>query len=118
MPTYRISDETHERMKRFALPLSDNRDDVVRRVLDIAEGKEVVMGSESLHFHIRNRLAETIETFLTEQGQLPGWEVVMMSPSDIAPRLADHIISTWMDQVRTYTLDKGGEGNADSPDAG
>ena len=39
MPMYRISDETHNRLRRWAVPLSDSRNDVVSRVLDVAEGK-------------------------------------------------------------------------------
>lgn len=112
MPMYRISGETHERLKLWAVPLSDTRDDVVRRVLDVAEGKAVEMESESLHFHTRSRLAVAIEEFLT------GEHLLTANPSDMAPRLAEHILSTWMNQIRTYTVDKGGEENADRPDAG
>lgn len=37
MPTIRISDETWERLKRWAVPLEDTPDDAVRKVLDAAE---------------------------------------------------------------------------------
>ena len=37
MPVIRVSDETWERLKKFAIPLEDNADDAVRRVLDAAE---------------------------------------------------------------------------------
>ena len=33
----RISQENYERLKRFAVPLSDTRDDVIGRVLGLAE---------------------------------------------------------------------------------
>ncbi len=103
MPMYRISDETHERLKRWAVPLSDNRDDVVRRVLDVAEGKAVA--SESLHYHARSRLEVAIEEFLS--GEDP-----TTASSAMAPRLAEHILSTWLEDHQ------GGNGNADIPDAG
>ena len=108
MPTYRISDATHERLKRWAIPLEDNRDDVIRRVLDVAEGKAVEV--ESLHFHARSRLAESIEGFLSQQQ--PAGQVLSVNPSDIAPRLAEHILSTWLEDRQ-----QGGGGN-DRPDAG
>lgn len=38
MPTIRISDQTWERLKRWAVPLEDSPDDAVRKVLDAAEG--------------------------------------------------------------------------------
>ncbi len=104
MPNYRISDETHERLKRWAVPLTDSRDDVVRRVLDVAEGKAVEV--ESLHFHARSRLAVAIEGFLA------GEDLLTADPSVMALRLAEHILSTWLEDRQ------GGKGNADSPDAG
>lgn len=96
MPMYRISDETHERLKRWAVPLEDSRDDVVRRVLDVAEGKAVE--AESLHFHALYRLEVAIEEFLS--GEDP-----TTASSAMAPRLTEHILSTWL-EVR-----QGGKGN-------
>lgn len=102
MPNYRISDETHRRLQRWAVPLSDSRNEVIQRVLDVAEG--IAVGVENLHFHSRSRLAAAIEGFFS-QGDQP------MNISDIAPRLAEHILLSW--------LEEGGEDHAnDSPDAG
>jgi hypothetical protein len=110
MPNYRISKETHERLKRWAVPLTDSRDDVVRRVLDVAEGKAVE--AESLHYHARSRLAVAIEGFWAGEDphiqELPEADARAV----MASRLAEHIMSTWLEDHQ------GGTGNADSPDAG
>lgn len=37
MPVIRISDQTWDRLKRWAVPLEDSPDDVLRRLLEIAE---------------------------------------------------------------------------------
>ncbi len=92
MPYYRISDDTHERLKRWAVPLTDSRDDVVRRVLDAAEGKAVEV--ESLHFHVRSRLVESIEGFLTRE-HLEESFLATADPSEMAQHLANHILETW-----------------------
>lgn len=39
MPTIRISDDTWQRLKNWAVPLEDTPDDAVRKALDAAEGK-------------------------------------------------------------------------------
>ena len=39
MPTIRISDDTWQRLKAWAVPLEDTPDDAVGKVLDVAEGK-------------------------------------------------------------------------------
>jgi hypothetical protein len=118
MPNYRISDETHERLRRWAVPLSDSRDDVVRRVLDVAEGKAVEV--ESLHFHARSRLEAAIEGFFALELDHLGrsaWRLTVRDrdadPSVMIPRLAEHIMSTWLEDRQ----DRGGK-DADSSDAG
>lgn len=40
MPTIRISDETMERLKRWAVPLEDTADDAIQRVLEAAESAQ------------------------------------------------------------------------------
>lgn len=92
MPNYRISDANHERLKRWAVPLTDSRDDVVRRVLDVAEGKAVE--AESLHFHARSRLTASIEGFLARENVLEGF-LATGDPSAMAQQLAEHILETW-----------------------
>ena len=88
MPNYRIRRRrTHGRLQRWAVPLSDSRDDVIRRVLDVAEGKAVAV--ENLHFHARGRLAAATEGFFSQE-PVPG--------PDIAQRLADHILATWLEE--------------------
>src|SRR5436190_1788242 len=37
-PVIRITDETYERLKAWAVPLEDRPEDVIRRVLDVADG--------------------------------------------------------------------------------
>ncbi|MCG8546956.1 MAG: hypothetical protein MJE12_22395 [Alphaproteobacteria bacterium] len=39
MPTIQIEDEAWERLKAWAVPLEDTADDVLRRILDAAEGR-------------------------------------------------------------------------------
>ena len=68
MPNYRISDETHRRLQRWAVPLSDSRNEVIQRVLDVAEGKAVEV--ENLHFHSRSRLAAAT----------PCWNLALLLP--------------------------------------
>ena len=109
MPNYRISDETHGRLQHWAVPLSDSRDEVIRRVLDVAEGKAVAV--ENLHFHARSRLAAAIEGFFSQE---PVDDYTTPPGPDMAPRLAEHILSAWLEDRQ-----KGGGDNAnDSPDAG
>ncbi len=105
MPNYRISDETHRRLQRWAVPLADSRDGVIRRVLDVAEEK-ADQELQQLRFYSRSKLQEAIEGFLTTRE---------------AVRLLPPTIREWgfVEHLADYILDEGGGDDAnDSPDAG
>ena len=89
MPAYRISDANHERLRRWAVPLSDSRNDVISRVLDVAEGKAAEEILQQLHYHARSKLQEAIEGFLLAMDTPPPLD------SGFVNNLADHILETW-----------------------
>lgn len=89
MPNYRVSEENHERLRRWAVPLEDSRNDVIRKVLDVAERNASV--EQQLQPYAKSMLQEAIQQFILGMDTLPP----LRKRDEFAGDLADHILEAW-----------------------
>lgn len=109
MPVMRVSDQTWERLKRYARPLEDKAEDVVKRALDaldeaISEGKTQTTSPPSAR--TRSRKGKTPQkafrhALLATLCSLGGSATVADVRKTIEPRIASHLRPGDHDRVST-----------------